>query len=70
MLLLLLNYVVLRALWKIDVHIIRTLVISDMCRLCESLHDADRPATVYTDLEGWVRDDICEKVEVTKHGFS
>ena len=42
----------------------------DMCRLCEALHDADRPATVHTDLEGWVRDDICEKVEVSKHSFS
>jgi len=31
MLLLLLNYVVLRALWKIDVHLISTLVNKSLC---------------------------------------
>lgn len=37
----------------------------DVCRLCEALHDKHRPAQVYTDLNGWVRDDLCEKVGVS-----
>ncbi|KAH9489899.1 hypothetical protein Btru_056408 [Bulinus truncatus] len=29
------------------------------CDLCEALHDTSRPAQVYSDLSGWVQDDIC-----------
>ncbi|BFZ08091.1 hypothetical protein BsWGS_11130 [Bradybaena similaris] len=29
------------------------------CDLCEALHDESRPAQVYTDIRGWVQDDVC-----------
>lgn len=32
------------------------------CDVCQSLHDKDKPAQVVEDLDGWVRNDICEKV--------
>lgn len=36
----------------------------ELCRVCEALHDKEMSAQVYTDLDAWVRDDTCEKVEV------
>ncbi|XP_053376137.1 alpha-(1,3)-fucosyltransferase fut-3-like [Mercenaria mercenaria] len=32
------------------------------CSVCHSLHDKSRPAQVYTDIDGWVQNDSCEKV--------
>lgn len=29
------------------------------CDLCEALHDESRLAQVYTDIRGWVQDDVC-----------
>ncbi|XP_070193580.1 alpha-(1,3)-fucosyltransferase C-like [Littorina saxatilis] len=29
------------------------------CDLCSSLHDKSKPAQVYSDLQGWVQDDVC-----------
>jgi hypothetical protein len=37
------------------------------CSVCQALHDKDRPAQVYTDLEGWVKDDSCKLVGVSTH---
>ena len=34
------------------------------CDVCQALHDKDRPAQVVEDFDGWVRNDICRKVEV------
>ena len=34
------------------------------CQICEALHDEDRPAQVYNDLDRWIRNDICDKVGV------
>ncbi|XP_060588494.1 alpha-(1,3)-fucosyltransferase fut-6-like isoform X2 [Ruditapes philippinarum] len=39
----------------------------DACSVCHALHDKDRPAQVYTDIEGWVREDSCEKVNHWNH---
>ncbi|GFR79261.1 alpha-(1,3)-fucosyltransferase C [Elysia marginata] len=30
-----------------------------LCDLCSALHDRSRPAQVYTDIRGWVEDDVC-----------
>ena len=35
------------------------------CNICEALHDKDRPSQVYTDIEGWIKDDSCEIVSVS-----
>lgn len=32
------------------------------CDVCLALHDRDRPAQVVEDLDGWVRNDICDKI--------
>ena len=29
------------------------------CDLCAALHDKSRPGQVYTDIKGWVEDDVC-----------
>ena len=39
--------------------------VCDTCSVCHALHDRNRPVQVYTDIEGWVRDDSCEKVTVS-----
>lgn len=35
------------------------------CSVCHALHDQTRPAQVYTDIDGWVADDTCDKVGVS-----
>lgn len=35
------------------------------CAVCHALHDKTRPAQVYTDLDGWVANDTCDKVGVS-----
>ena len=37
----------------------------NMCAVCRALHDPSRKRQVYTDLESWIRDDTCKKVEVS-----
>ena len=37
------------------------------CDVCKALHDKDRPAQVVEDLDAWVRNDDCSKVEVNSH---
>ena len=37
---------------------------STACQICEALHDESRAAQVYQDFDSWVRNDVCEKVEV------
>lgn len=32
------------------------------CTLCHALHNSSKPAQVYTDIEGWIEDDPCQKV--------
>ena len=34
------------------------------CDVCKALHDKGRPAQIVDDLDGWVRNDICEKITV------
>ena len=34
------------------------------CKVCRRLHDQKLPAQVYTDLDAWVRSDVCPKVGV------
>ena len=34
------------------------------CDICKALHDRERPAQVIEDFDGWVRNDICDKVGV------
>ncbi|CAG5134800.1 unnamed protein product, partial [Candidula unifasciata] len=29
------------------------------CDVCEALHDKSRPAQVYTDIQGWLQNDVC-----------
>ena len=40
------------------------------CHICEALHDDTRPAQVYTDLDSWIRSDICDKVGVGQSHLS
>lgn len=35
-----------------------------ICQVCRNLHHNLKPAKVYVDLDAWVRDDTCDKVEV------
>ena len=37
------------------------------CEICKALHDGEKPAQVVDNLDGWVRDDICEKLGVRKN---
>ena len=41
------------------------------CQVCRALHDEDKPAQVIEDFDSWVRNDICQKVEVgMKHSMA
>ena len=35
------------------------------CQICQALHDENKPAQLIEDFDGWVRNDVCEKVEVS-----
>ncbi|KAL4223875.1 hypothetical protein ACF0H5_017339 [Mactra antiquata] len=35
-----------------------------VCDLCKTLHDKDKPGQIYVDMDGWVREDTCDKVEL------
>ena len=39
--------------------------LSTSCETCKALHDEERPGQVIENLEGWIRNDICEKLGVS-----
>ena len=41
-------------------------VLSTSCETCKALHDEERPGQVIENLDGWIRNDICEKLGVSQ----
>ncbi|KAH3890960.1 alpha-(1,3)-fucosyltransferase fut-5-like [Dreissena polymorpha] len=44
-------------------HYVNRVTTCNACKVCTALHDGTRLGQVYEDIDGWVRDDMCEKVE-------